>query len=106
MDALIKSRRGSRRLLTRPLPRRRRGRRAWSGIRPMMTRTVPITASSSPPVKSQSCRFVLKSYLAPVQFHPVEKVVSELNALLVFEDDESKTFLLLGVPVLRYGDPF
>ena len=41
-----------------------------------------------------------------MQLHPVEKVVSELDALLVFEDNESKTFLLLGVPVLGNGDPF
>ena len=55
---------------------------------------------------TQSCRLVLKPYLAPVQLHPVEKVVSELDALLMFEDNESKTFLLLGVPVLGNGDPF
>ena len=40
-----------------------------------------------------------------MQLHPVEKVVSELDALLVFEDNESETFLLLGVPVLGNGDP-
>ena len=41
-----------------------------------------------------------------MQLQPVEKVVSELDALLVFEDNESKTFLLLGVSVLGNGDPF
>ena len=55
---------------------------------------------------TQSRCLVLQSDLAPVQFYPVQKIISKLDALFVLKDDEPKAFLLFGFFVLRYGHPF
>jgi alpha-ketoglutarate-dependent taurine dioxygenase len=60
----------------------------------------------SPTVEAKSRGLVLQSDLAPVQLHPIEKIVGKLDALLVLKDDESKVFLLFGLPVLWYGHSF
>ena len=55
---------------------------------------------------TKSRGLVLQSDLAPVQLHPIEKIVGKLDALLVLKDDESKVFLLFGLSVLWYGHSF
>ena len=55
---------------------------------------------------TESRGLVLQSDFAPVQLHPIEKIVGKLDALLVLKDDESKVFLLFGLPVLWYGHSF